>query len=369
MAFVKREITAVDAPKPKPTDKETRDNYFVDESQRVEMYSSGCQLLDCVLGGGWPVGRMSNIVGDKSTGKTGMVIEACANFNNKFIQTGRKGKIWYFEAESAFDKKYAEILGLPLSAIDFVSENLMDEDYAAANLPKKSPADMTVETVFENLENIIARHGEDYEYGLYIVDSLDALSDRTEQGREIDAGSFGTKKAAKMSELFRRLVCKLERAKIHLLIISQVRDNIGVTFGAKHTRSGGKAMDFYASQVLWLAEKAKLKKTMNKIERVVGIEVMANCKKNKIGMPYRTCQYPIMFGFGIDDIKAHLTWLEELKLLDRLEESQKTLEGIYKNVMARSDEELLAFKEKLNKVIIEEWYLIEQGFLPERSKY
>lgn len=337
-------------------------SYFISQDKDVELYTSGCSLLDQVLGGGYPVGRMTNIVGDKSSGKTLLAIEACANFAARYPD----GNIWYFEAESAFDKGYAAALGMPVDRIDFVSDSINDEKYALKHLGKGSPGDMTVETFFEHLENAISTNGE--KRGLYILDSLDALSDRAEQARKIDEGSYGTKKAAKLSELFRRLVAKLEKSKIHLVIISQIRDNIGVTFGAKHTRSGGKAMDFYATQVLWLAEVKKHKKTVNKIERVIGIEVKAQCKKNKIGLPFRECQYPIYFGYGIDDVKAHLEWLDSVSALDDLGEG-KQIASLHKKFLAMDRKERLAFRKKLSKLVIDKWKDIEEGFMPSSSKY
>lgn len=347
----------------KPAESKKKGNYFISQDKDVELYSSGCTLLDQVIGGGYPIGRMTNIVGDKSSGKTLLAIEACANFANQYPD----GKIWYFEAESAFDKGYAAALGMPVERIDFVSDSINDEKYAAKYLGSKSPGDMTVETFFEHLESVIKDSGT--ERGLYILDSLDALSDRAEQERKIDEGSYGTKKAAKLSELFRRLVAKLEKSNIHLLIVSQIRDNIGVSFGAKHTRSGGKAMDFYATQVVWLAEVKKIKKTVNKIERVIGVEVKANCKKNKIGLPFRDCQYPIYFGYGIDDVKAHLEWLHTVA--DCLEElgEGKMIANIHKKFIAMDKKDKLAFRKKLSKIVIDKWREIEEGFMPPTSKY
>lgn len=354
----------VSTPKTTKVDKKPA-GYFTKEKE-IEFYSSGCKLLDCVLGGGWPIGRMSNIVGDKSTGKTGMAIEACANFKQTYPD---KSKIWYFEAESAFDKAYAEVLGLPVKSIEFVNDLLSDEETAKKILGKESALDNTVETLFEHLEYVISVAGKEFTRGLYIVDSLDALSDRAEQGRGISEGTYGTKKAAQLSQLFRRLVDKLGKANIHLLVLSQVRDNIGVTFGAKHTRSGGKALDFYASQVLWLAEVKKHSKTMNKITRVIGIQVKAQCKKNKIGMPYRDCEYPIMFAYGIDDIKAHIEWLASREALDSLDFTPNKPELLLKQLPKMGIEEIKNLQRKLDALVLSEWNSIEEGFLPARSKY
>src|SRR4051812_34296892 len=81
-------------------------------------FSSGCALLDCVLGGGWALRRMINVIGDKSTGKTLLAIEACANFVRAFV----RGRVTYIEAESAFDRSYAATLGFPEHNLDLVDD-------------------------------------------------------------------------------------------------------------------------------------------------------------------------------------------------------------------------------------------------------
>ena len=95
-------------------------DYFPSLTAGVEYIPTGCSLLDCVLGGGWARRRISNIVGDKSVGKSLLAIEACANF----AQLEPKGKIFYREAEAAFDEPYAEGLGLPLKRVDFGPEGI-----------------------------------------------------------------------------------------------------------------------------------------------------------------------------------------------------------------------------------------------------
>src|SRR6266700_660763 len=143
-------------------------NYFLD-ARPLELFSSGCQILDLALGGVWPLSRISNIVGDKSTGKTLIAIEACANFSRKFPE----GKIYYSESESAFDPSYAQALGMPIEKVRF------GEDF------------FTVEDLFEDLEKVLKDLEKTPTPALYIIDSLDALSDRDELAREIDKGSYG----------------------------------------------------------------------------------------------------------------------------------------------------------------------------------
>jgi recombination protein RecA len=321
-------------------------SYFAAPSTELEFFSSGSALLDCVLGGGYPLGRVVNIVGDKSTGKTLLAIEACANFARRFA----KGRIDYDEAESAFDKPYAAALGMPISRVRF-----------------PPTAHETVEDVFEHLNKWVEK--DSGEPGLYILDSLDALSDRAELARNVDEGSYGTGKAKQMSRLFRELVRRITERRVCVIIISQVRDNIGVTFGRKTTRSGGRALDFYASQVLYLAQIKTLKKTVSGVQRAIGLEIKAKCDKNKVGLPLRECVFPIRFGYGIDDIAASVHWLEEVGKLDAAGLNKAKLPGFLKGLENATPEEVAKQRAELDAVVREQWYVIEKDFLPTRRKY
>lgn len=327
--------------------------YFVQtKKENLEFIPSGCFLLDCVIGGGWPLGRMSNIVGDASTGKSLLAIEACANFHHTYP----KGKIIYFEAEAAFDEDYAEALGMPIKSIDFISDSITDH---------------TVEAWFEHLDLTIKELSKSKEPCLYIIDSLDALSDRAEKGRKIDEGTFGGNKPKMVGQLFRRSVKDMERTRIHLMVISQIRDNIGVSFGAKHTRTGGKAMDFYASQIVWLAQIKKLKKTIKKQERVYGIQVKAQCRKNKIGLPFREAEFPVLFGYGIDDVQAMLDWLESIDVdVDQIWSSYKDGKlSLATSIKQLEQEKRSIVLNEIKQVVATNWEEIETRFMPTERKY
>lgn len=330
--------------------------YFTSvKKTRHDYIPSGSTLLDCVLGGGWPLGRMSNIVGDYSTGKTLICIEAASNFHATFPD----GKIIYLEAEAAFDPQYAEALGMPVDRVEFLTEE---------DLP-----DFTIESWYDHLARTIAEITKEDVPCLYVVDSLDALSDRAEKEREIDKGSFGASKPKMIGQLFRRLTKDIEKTRLHLMIVSQVRDNIGVMFGDKHTRSGGKAMDFYASQVLWLAQLKKLEKTIRKQKRVYGIQVRARCKKNKVGLPFRECEFPLIFGYGIDDITSMLAWLEavgaEEVIQAVIQEPYKTLPDLAERIKALPKSSRVDIVVQLSERVIELWEQIETTFIPKHAKY
>lgn len=322
-------------------------DYF-SANKGMEFISSGCELLDNALGGGYAQGRIINIVGDKSTGKTLLAIEACANSSMQFP----KGLIRYKEAEAAFDKGYAEVLGAPLDSMEF------EEDFD------------TVEELKNDLEDFAERCKKKRVPGLYIVDSLDALSDKAEQKRDIDKGTMGMSKAKIMSEMFRRDKRKWQSAKVTLLIISQVRDKINVSFGRKWTRSGGRAMDFYASQVLYLAEVKKLYKTVRGIRRAHGVVIRAKITKNKVGIPFREVDFELIFGYGIDDVKASLDWLKSVKGLRKIGLKANCKIGTEaKKIKSLPAKRRKAKMQKIKEVVRQMWMEIEMGFLPKERKY
>lgn len=336
---------------------EAGSSYFASSAQRtgLDFVSSGSVLLDQVLGGGYVLGRMSNIIGDKSTGKTLLAIEACVNFIRRYPD----GVIRYLEAESAFDKAYAAALGLPVDQIEW-----------AEMVDAKGNADRTVEWMHDDIKATIARlKGRPC---IYVVDSLDALSDRAEMERKIDDNTYGQNKAKKLGELFRRLVGDIESSRMLLLVISQIRDKIGVTFGETKMRAGGHAMDFYATHCLWLAQIERLKKTVEKIERPIGVTIRANCKKNKVGLPFRQCDFPLLFGYGVDDVTASVEWLLDAGREDLLKEVDMSKAGYKVRITSlrnKGGEEMAAVRRILNDLVTKEWARIETNFLPAKGKY
>jgi recombination protein RecA len=327
---------------------EPTSNYFAHPKTSLKFIPSGCKTLDLALGGGWARGRVANIVGDKSTGKTLLCIEASANFSI----VAPKGKIRYREAEAAFDNSYAKALGMPIERIDFGQNDKAFE---------------TIEDMFEDLDAIISKaKGPE----LMIVDSLDALSDRAESERKIDEGTYGTAKAKLLSELFRRLVRKMNNKDVTLLIVSQVRDKIAtISFGRNTTRSGGRALDFYASQVLYLAHVGRIVKTVSGLKRPTGVKVQAKLDKNKVALPFREAAFSIRFGYGIDDAQACVDWLKEtnsLKLAGiKADEVSNYLDYMLSLTVEQEAQELA----KLREIVERRWYEIEGKMLTPRAKY
>jgi recombination protein RecA len=315
----------------------------LDEDATAETFTSGCPLLDCVLGGGWAERRIINVVGDRSTGKTLLGIEACANYSRKYPEAD----IYYCECEAAFDVEYAETVGLPPYRVDFVKDCF------------------TVEALFESLQGVVKKRTKP---ALYIVDSLDALSDEGETQRDIKEGSYGAEKARKMSQIFRRTVQLLNGTGVTLMILSQIRAKLGVVFGKHQTRSGGKSLDFYASQILWLTSRGIQKRTKKKVERSTGVHIHARCEKNKVGRPFRECRFPIYFNFGIEDVVAGLQWLAEVDRVEGLEKFVSSA-GSIKPLDRLTDKDYGKLRKRVNKRVRREWHTIEKLFTPKRRKY
>lgn len=322
-------------------------NYFAKPKSNTVFISSGSKLLDLALGGGWAERRIANVVGDKSTGKTLIMIEAAANFAIKYP----KGEIKYREAESAFDIPYAKALGMPVDQVDFGD-------------PSK-PLE-TIEDLFADIGSCIKKSKGPI---LYILDSLDALSDQAEMERDIGEGSYGAEKAKKLSQMFRRITSQMVSSNMTLIIVSQVRDKIGVTFGRKTTRSGGRALDFYASQVLYISHIGVVTKTVSNIKRPYGVEIKAKVDKNKVGLPLREAEFKIIFGFGIDDVEACLDWLKETKYLGDLELTESGMKEYLRELNRKSDDQYWKEVKRIHSVIGRRWWDVEKHFLPNRKKY
>lgn len=321
--------------------------YFKNQAAVPETFSSGCQVFDSMLGGGYAENRIINIVGDSGSAKTGLAIEACANFHEKYPN----GHIHYTETEAAFDISYAEILGMPVENINFPTEIT------------------TVEDVFKDMSEIIEKSRETGEHSLYIIDSLDALSDDAEMEREIDKDSYGASKAKKLSELFRRLTQQLEGTNVTVIVVSQVRDNMNSGFGAKKTRAGGKALEFYCTQIVWLARLEKINKQVKGEKRPIGTKIKAQCTKNKIGPPFREVEMKLYFNYGIDDLESNAMWLNSINKLKEVHDSGTSVSQFIKAVDGLPDEEFDEMRDKVAEKVVKEWNEIESQLAPRRSKY
>lgn len=276
--------------------------------QGIELISTGSNELDCALGGGVAIGRITNIVGDKATAKSLLCSEIIHQARKKY----KDKMLWeYDDAEAGYSFNSVNMYGF---------EILKDEDSASE----------TVEEFMYRFEKKIDSVPKNKRM-IYVLDSLDSLATLDEiklhkenkkilkkkdsEGINNDAklkGSYGMSKPKELGKFFRLMRKKIKKSQCALIIVSQVRENIGVQYGPKYRRAGGKALDFYSSQICWLAEVEKKKKG----EKVIGVTIKPIITKNKIGLPFRSCFVDVLFDYGVDPIFGSLCYLYDLRAKD-----------------------------------------------------
>lgn len=263
---------------------------YFDKEQAERFIPTGSTNLDLILGGGWARGRVINLVGDKSSGKSLLAIQSCGN--NQLIDP--KAQNEYIDAEHVDVVEYFNLMEVPIEGVNFPDDIFTIEDYYNH-----------VEKFVEKLEKTKNTNSQ------IVLDSFDALSDEAELERKFDDGTYGGAKAKKMSELFRRLNANAHKRNTTLIVVSQIRDVLNSRIPNQKSRSGGHALDFYASQIVWLAATGSIKRTIDKEEQEIGIEVKATCKKNKIAIPHKTCEFKVIYELGVDNLWSCLEWLAD----------------------------------------------------------
>lgn len=307
--------------------------------ETTDFCPSGCQVLDNILGGGWAGrGRIVNVVGDKSVGKTQIAIEFVTNF----LRFYEEYEPWadYCEVESAFDKNYAVLQGMPVEDVQFSFDDLETERPTVADF----------ESAITNMINNKPPEAP----GLIVLDSIDPLSTKEELARAIDDNTFGTEKAKQLSQLFRRNINALSRRNITIMVVSQIRQKINTafSFGPDYVVGGGRALDFYVSQRIFLAEIGTIDRTINKKKVPIGIKVKVRVTKNKLGRPKLTCFFPILFNFGIDDLRASLDYLKDADKAGPL--IGKTAIGTFMGNIS-TFKEYQKYRDRANKMVQKDW--------------
>jgi len=258
----------------------------LDETKKVdvEVVPSGSIGLDDALGiGGYPRGRILEIYGPESSGKTTLALHAIAEAQ----KTG--GICAFIDAEHAMDPEYARNLGVKLEEL-LISQ------------PDNG------EQALEIVESLVRTNKLD----VIVIDSVAALTPRDEIEGEMGAHHVG-KQARLMSQALRKLTGIVSKSKTVVIFINQIRMQVGVMFGNPETTPGGKALKFYTSVRLDIRRIAQIKKG----EEVVGGRHRVKVVKNKVASPFRTTEFDLIYGEGISSEGELLALGEKYKLIKK----------------------------------------------------
>lgn len=295
--------------------------------EEVETISSGSLGIDLALGvGGYPRGRIIEIYGPESSGKTTLTLHAIA-------EAQKAGGIAAFiDAEHAFDRNYAEKLGVDI-------ENLI------ISQPDNG------EQALEIAENLIRSGAID----IVVIDSVAALTPKSEIEGEMGDSKMGLH-ARLMSQALRKLTGTISKTHCTVFFINQLREKIGVMFGNPETTTGGNALKFYASIRLDIRRSSQIKDGDN----VIGNRTKVKVVKNKVAPPFKVAEFDIMYGEGVSKTGEILDLAVEFEIVKKagswfsygetkLGQGRDAVKSLIKDNPELADELEVKIKEKIKE--------------------